>query len=78
MQELKYARLHRERLQQDQEAHMAKAEAARARRYTIFGIAALAAAAVSLLPGVAGSLDRLPATTLILATAGLALLVLRR
>ncbi len=78
MQELKYARLHRERLQQDQEAHMAKAEAARARRYTIFGLAALAAAAVSLLPGVAGSLDRLPATTLILATAGLALLVLRR
>jgi len=78
MQELKYARLHRERLQQDQEAHMAKAEAARARRYTIFGIAALAAAAVSLLPGVAGSLDRLPAATLILATAGLALLVLRR
>ena len=78
MQELKYARLHRERLQQDQETHMAKAEAARARRYTIFGIAALAAAAVSLLPGVAGSLDRLPATTLILATAGLALLVLRR
>lgn len=78
VQELKYARLHRERLQQDQEAHMAKAEAARARRYTIFGIAALAAAAVSLLPGVAGSLDRLPAATLILATAGLALLVLRR
>jgi len=78
MQEMKYARLHRDRLQQDREEHMAKAEADRSRRYTIFGMVALAAAAVSLLPAVAGSLDRLPAATLILATAGLALLVLRR
>ncbi len=78
MQEVKHARLHRERLQKEQEEQLAVTEAAKSRRHTLFGIAALGAAAMSLLPGVAGSLDRLPAATLILATAALALQFLRR
>ena len=78
MQELRYARRHRELLQKDKEKFQAQRKAARARRYTGFGIAALAAASLSLLPGVADTLDALPAATWILVIAGMALLVFRR
>ena len=63
------------RLKKEQKQAEAKR---RARRNTRFGIAVLAAAAVSLHPRVAEILENLPNTTLILATAGLALLVFRR
>lgn len=78
LQELKNARRFRDALLDDASKQRAQARTRRARRRTGFGIAALAAAAVSLHPGVAALLDGLPAATLVLATAGIALLVLRK
>jgi len=77
MQEIKYTRLNQDRLRQEQEAALAKRQAARKRRFTLFGIGALAASALTLLPGIAAPLQTVPAASLILATAGLALLALR-
>jgi ubiquinone biosynthesis protein len=78
LQELKYSRRHRERLQQEQAAKWARYKAARSRRNTGIGIAALAAAALTLLPGVADTLDGIPVATWILGVAGLALLFFRK
>jgi ubiquinone biosynthesis protein len=78
LQELKHFRSHREHQDKEKEALDAKRNKARSRRYLGFGLATLVAAAISLHPRVAPMLDNMPATTLILVTAGLALLVLRR
>ena len=78
LQELKTLRSHRESQYKEKEALDARRNKARSRRYLGFGITALAAAAISLHPRVGPMLGNMPAATLILATAGLALLVLRR
>ena len=78
LQELKTLRSHRENQYKEKEALEARRNKARSRRYLGFGIVALAAAAISLHPRVAPMLDNIPATTLILVTAGIALLVLWR
>lgn len=78
MQEIKNARRYREQQQQAQAARFAKRRAARSRRLTLFGIAALAVSALALLPGMADTMAEIPPAALILATAGLALLALRR
>ena len=78
MQEIKNARRYREHQQQDQAARMAKRRRARSRRLTLFGIAALAVSALAMLPSMADTMATIPPAALILATAGLALLALRR
>ena len=78
LQELKYTRAGRVQLAAENEKRLAREKARQAKRFTFFGITALAAAVVSLHPGVADMLGQVPAATLILATAGLALLVLRK
>jgi ubiquinone biosynthesis protein len=78
LQELKTLRSHRENQYKEKEALEARRNKARSRRYLGFGIVALAAAAISLHPRVAPMLDNMSATTLILVTAGIALLVLWR
>ena len=78
LQELKTLRSHRENQYKEKEDLEASRSKARSRRYLGFGITALAAAAISLHPRVGPMLGNMPAATLILATAGLALLVLRR
>jgi hypothetical protein len=45
---------------------------------TLFGIAALAVSALAMLPSMADTMATIPPAALILATAGLALLALRR
>jgi len=78
MQEIKNARRYREHQQQEQAASMAKRRRARSRRLTLFGIAALAVSALAMLPSMADTMATIPPAALILATAGLALLALRR
>jgi len=78
MQEIKNARRYREHQQQEQTASMAKRRRARSRRLTLFGIAALAVSALAMLPSMADTMATIPPAALILATAGLALLTLRR
>jgi len=78
MQEIKNARRYREHQQQEQAARMAKRRRARSRRLTLFGIAALAVSALAMLPSMADTMATIPPAALILATAGLALLALRR
>jgi len=78
MQEIKNARRYREHQQQEQAASMAKRRRARSRRLTLFGIAALAVSALAMLPSMADTMATIPPAALILATAGLALLTLRR
>jgi len=78
MQEIKNARRYREHQQQEQAARMAKSRRARSRRLTLFGIAALAVSALAMLPSMADTMATIPPAALILATAGLALLALRR
>ena len=78
MQEIKNARRYREHEQQEQAARMAKRRRARSRRLTLFGIAALAVSALAMLPSMADTMATIPPAALILATAGLALLALRR
>jgi len=78
MQEIKNARRYREHQQQEQAARMAKRRRARSRRLTLFGIAALAVSALAMLPSMADTMATIPPAALILATAGLALLTLRR
>ena len=78
MQEIKNARRYREHQQQEQAASMTKRRRARSRRLTLFGIAALAVSALAMLPSMADTMATIPPAALILATAGLALLALRR
>lgn len=78
LQEAKYYRQHTVSLEKEKSAIEAMKVAKRKRRHTGFAITALVAAGLSLHPDISDMLTQRPAATLILATAGIALLFLRK
>lgn len=78
LQEVKYYRQHTVSLEKEKSAIEAMKVAKRKRRHTGFAITALVAAGLSLHPDISDMLTQRPAATLILATAGIALLFLRK
>ncbi len=78
LQELKLARSYRETMELEARKQEVRRKQQQSRRYTFFGVAALIAASISLHPTLADLLAHMHLTSLILATAGIALLVLRQ
>ena len=78
LQEAKYYRQHTVSLEKEKSAIEAMKVAKRKRRHAGFAITALVAAGLSLHPDISDMLTQRPAATLILATAGIALLFLRK
>lgn len=78
MQELKYLQRNREQQEIEKSLQKARQNEKRIVRNTYLGLALLAAAAVSLQPGIANFLADVSAATLILAAAGIALLLFRK
>ncbi len=78
LQELKLARSYRETMELQARKQEARRKQQLSRRYTFLGVAALIAASISLHPTLAGLLEHMHLTSLILATAGITLLVLRQ
>jgi len=78
LQEVKYYRQHTVSLEQEKSTIEAMKVAKRKRRHTGFAITALVAAGLYLHPDISDMLTQRPAATLILATAGIALLFLRK
>ena len=78
LKELKTARKHRESMATEFSLKRSHSRAKRARRNKRLGVTALIAALITLHPDVTAQLSQLPATSVILATVGLALLILGR
>jgi len=78
LQELKLARSYRETMELEARMQEAQRKQQLSRRYTFFGVAALIAASISLHPTLADWLEHMHLTSLILATAGIILMVLRQ
>jgi ubiquinone biosynthesis protein len=78
LKELKTARKHRESMASEFSLKRSHSRAKRAKRNKRLGVTALIAALITLHPDVAAQLSQLPATSVILATMGLALLILSK
>jgi len=78
MQALKVSRRHLEALTQEQQENEKNLKRKQSRRFLVLGIAGLVLALFSLHPEVAAMLDRLSPATLLLASAGLGLLIFRQ
>ncbi len=78
LQELKLARSYRETTEHEAREQEARRKQKLSRRYTFFGVAALIAASISQHPTLADLLNNMHLTSLVLAAAGITLLVLRQ
>ena len=78
LQELKLARSYRETTEREAREQEARRKQKLSRRYTFFGVAALIAASISQHPTLADLLNNMHLTSLVLAAAGITLLVLRQ
>jgi ubiquinone biosynthesis protein len=78
LKELKTARKHRESMATEFALKRSRSRAKRSRRNKRLGVTALIAAGITLHPDVTAQLSQLPATSVILAIVGLALLILGR
>jgi len=78
LQELKLARSYRETTEREAREQEARRKQQLSRRYRFFGVAALIAAGISLHPTLAGLLEHMHLTSLVLTAAGITLLIIRQ
>lgn len=78
LQEVKFFRRNQEAFKKERAEKVAMERTRSRNKKTAFGISIIVAAGLSLHPDIAALLDRIPVTTLILATAGLAFFVFRK
>jgi len=78
LQEVKFFRRNQEAFKKEQAEKVAMERTRSRNKKAAFGISVIFAAGLSLHPDIAALLDRIPVTTLILATAGVALFVFRK